>query len=277
VRHILPVYPFLAILAVFGAWNLAKSNRAWAGVVALLLMFHVASSVRAFPDYIAYSNEIAGGPAGTHNLLSESNVDWGQGLKAMKSYVDQNQITECWFAYFASLGVDPAAYGIPCKPLPASVSKTLPMEIVPRMIEGVVFVSATELAGNYWGPGEMNPYAQFLEMRPGASIASSIFAFQGRFDVPLASAVTHESRAALLAQSNLFEEALAEAEMAAALAPNSVDAQVALGNALVEMKKFPEARIAFQTALSLAQSVHPEYQKSWIAPLQMALQRLPGA
>ena len=37
VRHILPVYPFLMILAAWGAWRLIQRQRRWAYVVALLL------------------------------------------------------------------------------------------------------------------------------------------------------------------------------------------------------------------------------------------------
>jgi hypothetical protein len=281
VRYILPVFPFLLILAALGGWSLARQSCAWTCAIVFLLMFHAVSSVLTFPNHIAYSNQIAGGPANTYKLLSESNVDWGQSLKAMKRYIDQQKITECWFADFASLGADPAMYGIPCKALPAGVTKSLATEIVPATIAGPVFISATELSGSYWGPGELNPYAQFLTARRAAEIGDSIFVFNapaggGSFAVPLVSAVTHESRAALLAQNNAPDQALAEAEMAAALAPNSVDAEAALGDALVQMKRFAEARQAYARALMLAQTVYPDYQSSWVAPLQMALERLPG-
>ena len=60
-----------------------------------------------------------------------------------------------------------------------------------------------------------------------------------------------------------------------ALAPNSVDAQAALGDALVGVRRLAEARQAFEKALMLAQTVYPEYQTSWIVPLRMVLQQLP--
>jgi hypothetical protein len=44
VRHLLPVYPFLIVLASIAAWNLALRNRRFAVFVALLVAFHVASS-----------------------------------------------------------------------------------------------------------------------------------------------------------------------------------------------------------------------------------------
>jgi hypothetical protein len=50
-------------------------------IVAALLFFVSLSSLHAFPDYLAYSNEIAGGPSHTYRLVANSNADWGQGLK----------------------------------------------------------------------------------------------------------------------------------------------------------------------------------------------------
>src|SRR6185437_8006485 len=59
VRHILPIFPFLMVLIAYAAWTLIQSNRLWIYPVAALLLFHVVSSVRAFPvSYIPYSNEL---------------------------------------------------------------------------------------------------------------------------------------------------------------------------------------------------------------------------
>jgi len=111
VRHILPVFPFLLTLVGYAAWSLAGQRRHWAYLIGGLLAFHIISSLRSFPNYLAYSNEIWGGPTNTYKVLSDSNVDWGQGLKAMRWYVDQHQITDCSFAYFVSGAADPAYYG----------------------------------------------------------------------------------------------------------------------------------------------------------------------
>jgi 4-amino-4-deoxy-L-arabinose transferase-like glycosyltransferase len=276
VRHILPVFPFLLILVGYAAWSLATHRRHWAYLIGGLLAFHIISSLRSFPNYLAYSNEIWGGPTNTYKVLSDSNVDWGQGLKALRRYVDQHQIKDCSFAYFASGAADPAYYGIPCKLLPSSASQLIPapMDVTPQTITGPVFLSASEVSGTLWGPGEMNPYLQFQERRPKEKIAGSILVFDGRFDIPLASAITHENKADEFFQHDELELALSEARVAVTLAPKSVGAQVALGNALLHLKRGDEARRAFQTALSLAQTVYPEYQKRWVERLQTILTRL---
>jgi tetratricopeptide (TPR) repeat protein len=273
VRHILPVFPYLLALVGYAAWTLARQRRHWAYLIAGLLAFHIISSLRSFPNYLAYSNEIWGGPANTYKVLTDSNVDWGQGLKALRRYLDLHQIKNCSLADFVSDAADPAYYGIPCQLLPSSANELFhtPMDVVPQTITGTVFVSASEASGTLWGPGELNPYLQFQATPPKEKVAGSILVFDGRFDVPLASAITHENKADEFFQHNELELALSEARVAVALAPKSVGAQAALGNALLHLKRDDEARRAFQTALSLAQTVYPQYQKRWVERLQIIL------
>jgi hypothetical protein len=60
VRHILPVYVFLSALVGGAAWALVRQNRKWAYLVVALLLIHAISSLRTFPVYIAYANELLG-------------------------------------------------------------------------------------------------------------------------------------------------------------------------------------------------------------------------
>ncbi len=63
VRHILPIYPLLAIIGGVGAcrlWSVAKPNYAGPAIVLVLLVWQLTSSTRAHPDYLAYFNEFAG-------------------------------------------------------------------------------------------------------------------------------------------------------------------------------------------------------------------------
>ena len=85
VRHILPIYPFLCVLIGGGALALIHANRRWTYIVGALLVWHAVSTSRAYPDYLAYSNEFWGGPANTYKYLADSNTDWGQELKAVKN------------------------------------------------------------------------------------------------------------------------------------------------------------------------------------------------
>lgn len=272
VRHILPIYPFLAILAGWAAWLLIECKRRWAPLIALLLLFDIASSVRSFPVYLAYSNELWGGPSNTYKYLSDSNVDWGQQLKATKQYLDSRQVDHCWFAYFADVVAQPGYYGIPCKPLTTIASVWLQPSIqVPASIDGPVLISAGVLSGYEFGPGSLNPYDQFQKIRPTAVIEHGIFVFDGHFDIPLASALNHVTQAQLLTANNNLEKALIEAQTAVSLAPGSVQTHAQLGEVLSRLNRTGEAREALQSALAIAQTHHPEFQSGWIPGLRTAL------
>lgn len=264
VRHILPIFPFLSVLAAVGAWILAKRHRAWGLVVGGLVLIHAASSLRAFPNYLSYSNELWGGPSETYRVLTDSNVDWGQGLPAVKRYLENHATTPCWLAYFGS--VDPAYYHLPCTLLPVFSAGIWerPLDEIPPVIRGTVLVSATEVSGQLWGPGELNPYEQFRTTRPVGCLAGSILVYQGSFPVPLASALSRLWNVEALANRGEFDAALAEAHEAESLAPQSVNVQVVLGQALKAAGHSEESRQAFENALRLARRIHPEAQAFWI-------------
>jgi hypothetical protein len=259
VRHILPIFPFLVVLVAAGAWNLAQRGRAYAVLIAFLVTFHVVSSVRAFPDYIPYSNEAWGGPAKTYQVLSDSNVDWSQGLKAMRLFMAQNKIGDCWFAYFGSVIIDSSYYGISCKPLPTSFERLSqsPMPTIPARINGPIFLSASEISGPLWGSEDANPYVAFRQKRPAAVIAGSILVFEGENDFSAAAALTHDSASAHLLQAGEFDQALSEAETAISLAPNSSEAHAARGNVLAKMKRDNDAAQEFEIAREFATGSRP--------------------
>jgi len=261
IRHILPVYPFFVLIAAASAVSLAR-RRSWGlYAAAALLLIHVVSSAHVFPNYLTYANEAWGGPTNSYRLLTDSNADWGQGLRAAKSYLDAHGIKDCWFAHYG-WNVNPAYYNIPCKPLPEAIAHmfggTLPP--VPARIEGTILVSGSEADGDYWGPGDLNPYEQFLHRRPDDLIANSILVFQGQFDVPLLAALSAMNHAQRLAGRQEWDQALAEAHTAIGLAPRSAEAHAVLGNILLAMGRTEEARRSFQDARSLAQNDHPQFQ-----------------
>jgi Dolichyl-phosphate-mannose-protein mannosyltransferase len=171
VRHILVVYVFLYVLTGGATWVLIQKSRNWTYAVGVLLLVHVASSLLAFPNYIAYGNELWGGPSQTHKYLTDSNADWGQQLKSVKQYLDGRGVKECWFVYFAAGVAEPSYYGIPCKRLPTINTLWLNELIdVPASINGPVLISASNLSGLEFGPGPLDPYGQFKRHKPTAVI-----------------------------------------------------------------------------------------------------------
>jgi 4-amino-4-deoxy-L-arabinose transferase-like glycosyltransferase len=272
VRHILMVYVFLSVLIGGASWTLIRRNRRWSYAVLALLLFHAVSSVRSYPSYIAYSNELWGGPANTHKYLTDSNVDWGQQLKATKQYLDQRGVKDCWFVYFAEGVVEPSYYGIPCKPLPTMNTLWLNQKIdVPPSIDGPVLISASNLSGVEFGPGSLNPYEQFKWLRPTAVIEHGVFVFDGHFELPLASSLSRVQKAQNLLTEGKVELALAETQAAVALAPNALQPQITLGYVLRAMGQPEKARSAYEKALVLAKTVEPEFQVRSIPSIEQML------
>ena len=78
-RHILPVFPFVALLASFSAMRLLElaGSKRWAGpLLGALLLWVAAGSLLAHPDYLADFNLLAG--ANPENIAVDSDLDWGQ-------------------------------------------------------------------------------------------------------------------------------------------------------------------------------------------------------
>jgi hypothetical protein len=232
VRHILPVYPYLLLVVAGAAYSMLRRDRRWGYAIAALLLFHVASSLHAFPNYIAYSNEAWGGPSHTYRYLTDSNVDWGQQLKQVGDYLDRRGIKDCWFAYFAEFVVDRSYYGVPCKGLPTIGSRFGSEPAIPAEIDGVVLISASMLSGQGFLPSQPNPYADFQKIQPVAMIGDGVFVYEGHFDVPVASGLSHARLAESLLANDQVSQALAEARMAMELTPHSPEARAAISQAL---------------------------------------------
>ena len=273
VRHILVVYVFLYVMIGGATWALIQKSRKWTYAVGGLLLVHVVSSLFAYPNYIAYGNELWGGPSQTHKYLTDSNADWAQQLKSVKQYLDARGVKDCWFVYFAAGVAEPSYYGIPCKPLPTINTLWLnePIE-VPASIDGPVLISASNLSGLEFGPGPLDPYGQFKLLKPTAVIDRGVFVFDGKFDMSLAAAISKVQKAQNLAQAKQLDQALQEAQSAVALAPDSIRTELALGDILLEMGQLQQARASFEKALELAKTIEPEFQIRSVPEIEQRLQ-----
>jgi len=86
-RHLLPVYPFLYILGAAAAARLLTLDRTWAWAVFVLIVWQAADSASMYPAWMAFGNELWGGPSSVHLYLSDANVDWGQQLNDVRSWL----------------------------------------------------------------------------------------------------------------------------------------------------------------------------------------------
>jgi hypothetical protein len=110
VRHILPVYPFLFVLA--SRLATIRSSRAWLRPVLIgtPVLLTAVSALRIAPHQLAYFNELIGGPEQGYRYLSDSNLDWGQDLKGLKAYVEKEKLPTIYLSYFGT--APPSYYGI---------------------------------------------------------------------------------------------------------------------------------------------------------------------
>jgi hypothetical protein len=140
----------------------------------LLIGWNIASAARIFPHYLAYFNELAGGPDNGYKWLVDSNLDWGQDWKELKTYMDVHGIARIKFAQFSSN--DPATYGIDYEPIApmTGVPPVLPARFNPA--PGVYVLSASSLQGVPLA--DINTYDYFRHREPTARIGHALFVYE---------------------------------------------------------------------------------------------------
>ena len=114
VRHLLPVYPFLALA---GAGMLARARRGYRGHAAVWLavalpFLSAIEITRIHPHELSYFNPLTGGPERGKKILSDSNVDWGLDLKRLAAELGRRGQSSPTVVYF---GGDDTLYrvGVP--------------------------------------------------------------------------------------------------------------------------------------------------------------------
>lgn len=175
VRHILPVYPFLFVWLGGSVATICSSRKWWARSVTLVPgIWLIASVLKIYPDYLAYFNEVAGGPQNGYRFLVDSNLDWGQDLKGLKRWMDDQGLKKIEFAYFGT--VDPTLYGINAVPAPGSNTLFWRGGTDHSATSPYIAISATYLAGLYLS--DKDTYALFRGKNPVASIGHSILVYR---------------------------------------------------------------------------------------------------
>ena len=140
-RYLVPILPLLFIWTSRVVPRLA-TTRTGMGLLAVLLLWQAWSAVHAFPNYIPYFNELAGGAEGGPAVLDDSNVDWGQGVKQAAEYVRARHLQNVNIYTFSPFD-NPPYYG-----LPANIPQS---EVFQRLVTrypapGVYIISAHYVA-----------------------------------------------------------------------------------------------------------------------------------
>jgi len=115
-RHLLPVYaPFIILCGAaafwIGQWSVAGGAspgvalaRRVPGVVVCSLVAALGLEMwRVFPNYLAYFNVFAGGPAHAYRHLVDSSLDWGQDLPGVRRYLERHRPSgPVYLSYFGN-------------------------------------------------------------------------------------------------------------------------------------------------------------------------------
>jgi len=101
-RHVLPIYPFVAMFGAIGAvwlWQLpAKYTVIGRAITVSLLAWNVASCLVWAPEFLPYFNEGASWNSG--HILVDSDLDWGQDFYKLEFQLKDVPANDVWIDYF---------------------------------------------------------------------------------------------------------------------------------------------------------------------------------
>lgn len=168
IRHIFPVYlvVFLTI-GVFGAQVIARGKKQLQWLLGGIGVLYILTSFFAYPTYTSYFSEIVGGSANGPKYLVDSNNDWGQDVKRLKSFLVEKNVPFVCMSYFGQ--ADLTYYGIDFRYL-----QTMDDPHTPADINCVVAISVTSMLSQDGAYGWLKAY------EPDARIGGTIYVYDFR-------------------------------------------------------------------------------------------------
>jgi len=204
IRHVLPVFPIIYILisGQIEKWlndysgpflekiklNSKKEFKnvkmiTWSHfityakytIIIILFAWYAFGTINIYPNFLSFFNESIGGPSQGYKYVNDSNLDWGQDLKRLATFVDDNDIDKIYVDYF---GGDSLEYRLGDK-YQSWWGDRDPKELP---LDSWLAVSATFLQG---GRGVPNPeykektgyYNWLTQYEPVTVIGNSIFIY----------------------------------------------------------------------------------------------------
>jgi hypothetical protein len=160
-RHFLPAYVFMLMLA---SRAVCESTRAIGWAAWLLIAVALGDTCMYHPDYLSYFNRPLAAP---WLICNDSNIDWGQGLKQTRTWLDQHPVADrpvfirydwdpVWVKYY----------------LQNRAQRITQFEAPPT--HGILIICPVWIAG-YWDPGDA--YGFLRAYRPMAIIGHSMLVY----------------------------------------------------------------------------------------------------
>jgi hypothetical protein len=174
-RYALPVVPILCVIAAAGVARLWEgSGRKVRAALVALLVWQAASVLSYYPYFLAYTSEYGPGRDEGHRLLVDSSLDWGQGLLAVRDWMQAENVDRIYLSYFGS--AIPAGYGLDYVPLASFFPLGAPGP-APEVEPEWMVVSATNLRGVYL-PGD--PFSVLRGREPDTVLAHTMMVYRIR-------------------------------------------------------------------------------------------------
>jgi hypothetical protein len=120
VRYLIPTTAFL-LVAAGAAYRWLAATRFRRAATLGLGLWLAGSVLNTAPHFIAYFNELIGGPAHGAAVIHDSNLDWGQDLKRLARYQQEQRIPELVLFYWG--GAQPEHYGVRYRPLTSEMAR----------------------------------------------------------------------------------------------------------------------------------------------------------
>lgn len=172
-RYILPVYPFIFVcVSQILKWDLEKKIKIM--LFSIIGVIYLYSNLKVYPHYLSYFNELAGGPDSGWKYLTNSNIDWGQDLKGLKKYIDDNKVSDVILSYYGI--TDPHYYKIDYQDLVVSMmfNRTGRINSLEPQKE-ILAISVNNLQSAYFYDKQL--FQWLKERKPDAKIGYSIFVY----------------------------------------------------------------------------------------------------
>ncbi|PIR41437.1 MAG: hypothetical protein COV31_01010 [Candidatus Yanofskybacteria bacterium CG10_big_fil_rev_8_21_14_0_10_46_23] len=182
-RHILPIYPFTIILVAgqidkifkhLKQYHYKKGLAGFSLFIVGLLGWYFYENHSIYPYYLTYFNETVP-QENAHEIVVDSNLDWGQDLKRLGDWLIENDIKKIDLDYFG--WADPEYY-LPGRRIwiNSGTYRNLVDFKNHNQSEGWIGVSATFLVNSLADP-EQN-YGWLLNQEPVERIGNSIFIYK---------------------------------------------------------------------------------------------------
>jgi hypothetical protein len=176
-RYAIPLLPLVCVAVGAGVVRAARTPSSVALLgVSTLVALQLSSTLSAAPHFLAFESVWARGRPPGEEVLLDSSRDWGQGLVALRRWMDEEGVEAVDLSYFGS--ALPEGYGIAYRSLPSF----LPLPPSAGLAEGGpaptwTAISATNLVGLCLAG---DPLAEWRSRPPDHSVAGgTIYLWRG--------------------------------------------------------------------------------------------------